>query len=124
MPLLAVLSDAQRLELLKLLQARPQLSQRELARAMGVSLGKANYCLNALVERGLVKLENFRNNPNRRQYTYLLTPAGVEEKTRITVAFLRLKIAEYEALEEEIAQLRNELKKAVPHERELGEDAS
>lgn len=104
-----VLSDAQRLELLKLLQTKPQLSQRELARAMGVSLGKANYCLNALMERGLVKLENFRRNPDRRYYAYLLTPAGVEEKTRITLTFLRRKVAEYEALEGEIAQLRNEL---------------
>lgn len=87
------------------------MNQRELAQAMGVSLGKANYCLNALVEKGLVKLENFRKNPNRRQYAYLLTPAGMEEKTRITVAFLRSKVAEYEALEGEIEKLRNDLKK-------------
>lgn len=78
---------------------------------MGVSLGKANYCLNALMEKGLVKLENFRKNPNRRQYAYLLTPAGVEEKTRITLSFLRSKIAEYEALEGEIAKLRDDLQK-------------
>jgi EPS-associated MarR family transcriptional regulator len=105
-----VLSDSQRLELLKLLQAKPQMSQRELAEAMGVSLGKANYCLKAVMEKGLVKLENFRSNPDKRQYAYLLTKAGLEEKTRITVAFLRRKVAEYETLEREIEGLRDELK--------------
>jgi EPS-associated MarR family transcriptional regulator len=105
----AVLTDPQRLELLKLLQDQPQMSQRDLAQAMGVSLGKANYCLKALMEKGLVKLENFRRNPDKREYAYLLTPAGLEEKTRITMSFLRRKVAEYEALEKEIEQLRGEL---------------
>ena len=104
------LSDSKRLELLKLLHDEPQMSQRELARAMGVSLGKANYCLNALMEKGLVKLENFRHNPDKRQYAYLLTKAGLKEKTRITVAFLRRKVAEYEMLRKEIEQLRVELR--------------
>jgi EPS-associated MarR family transcriptional regulator len=104
-----VLTDPQRLELLKLLHEQPQLSQRDLARAMGVSLGKANYCLKALMEKGLVKLGNFRRNPDKREYAYLLTPAGLEEKSRITLAFLKRKVAEYEALEKEIAQLRGEL---------------
>ena len=105
-----VLTDPQRLHLLKLLQDQPQLSQRELALAMGVSLGKANYCLKALMDKGLVKFGNFRKNPDKRQYAYLLTPAGLEEKTRITMAFLRRKVAEYEALEKEIEQLRGDLK--------------
>ena len=105
-----MLSDPKRLELLKLLYAKPQMSQRDLAQAMGVSLGKANYCLKALMGKGLVKLDNFRKNPSKRQYAYLLTPAGLEEKTRITLAFLRRKVAEYEALEKEIEQLRGELK--------------
>ncbi len=104
-----VLTDLQRLEILKLLQAKPQMSQRDLAQAMGVSLGKANYCLNALMDKGLVKLQNFRNNPDKRQYAYLLTPAGIEERTRITLAFLRRKVVEYEALEREIEQLRGDL---------------
>lgn len=104
-----VLTDPQRLELLKLLQEQPQLSQRDLAQAMGVSLGKANYCLKALMEKGLVKFGNFRKNPHKGQYAYLLTPAGLEEKTRITMAFLRRKVAEYEALEKEIEQLRGDL---------------
>ena len=92
-----LLTDPQRLQLLKLLQDQPQLSQRDLAQAMGVSLGKANYCLKALMDKGLVKFGNFRKNPDKRQYAYLLTPAGLEEKTRITMAFLRRKVAEYEA---------------------------
>ena len=104
-----VLTDPQRLELLKLLQEQPQMSQRDLAQAMGVSLGKANYCLKALMEKGLVKFGNFRRNPDKREYAYLLTAAGLEEKTRITMSFLRRKVAEYEALEKEIQQLRGEL---------------
>ncbi len=104
-----VLTDLQRLELLKLLQEQPQMSQRDLAQAMGVSLGKANYCLNALMDKGLVKLERFRANPDKRHYAYLLTPAGLKEKTRITLEFLRHKVAEYETLEREIEQLRGDL---------------
>jgi len=69
-------SEASRLQVLKLLQADPRLSQRQLAERMGVSLGKANYCLRALIEKGLVKLGNFGRNPNKRQYAYVLTPAG------------------------------------------------
>ena len=105
-----VLTDTQRLQLLKLLQDQPQMSQRDLAQAMGVSLGKANYCLKALMDKGLVKFGNFRKNPDKRQYAYLLTAAGLEEKTRITMAFLRRKVAEYEALEKEISELRGDLK--------------
>lgn len=104
------LTDPQRLELLKLLQDRPLMSQREMAQAMGVSLGKANYCLRALMEKGLVKFGNFRKNPDKRQYAYLLTPAGLEEKTRITMMFLRRKVIEYEALKKEIDQLRGDLR--------------
>jgi len=105
-----VLTDPQRLEILKLLQAKPQMSQRDLARAMGVSLGKANYCLKALIDKGHVKLQNFRDNPNKRQYAYLLTPKGIEERTRITLSFLSRKMAEYAELEREIEQLRGDLK--------------
>ena len=120
-----VLTDPQRLQLLKLLQDEPQMSQRDLAQAMGVSLGKANYCLKALMDKGLVKFGNFRKNPDKAQYAYLLTPAGLEEKSRITMAFLRRKIAEYEALEREIEQLRGDLKNrsiqsAAPPERQTG----
>lgn len=105
-----VLTEPQRFELLKLLQSNPQLNQRDLAQAMGVSLGKANYCLKAVIEKGFVKLKRFRQNPDKRQYAYLLTKAGLDEKSRITIAFLKRKVAEYEALEREIEQLRGELK--------------
>jgi EPS-associated MarR family transcriptional regulator len=118
-----MLTDSQRLELLKLLQDRPEMSQRDLAHAMGVSLGKANYCLKALIDKGHVKFENFRKNPDKRQYAYLLTPAGLEEKTRITMGFLKRKVEEYKALEKEIERLRVELKHrrvqtGAPSERE------
>ncbi|MDD5240719.1 MAG: MarR family EPS-associated transcriptional regulator [Sulfuricella sp.] len=98
-------------KLLKALQANPDLSQRELACAIGVSLGKVNFCLRALIEKGWVKAANFRRSTNKVAYAYLLTPSGIEEKTRATAHFLRRKIAEYEVLEKEIEQLRNEIKK-------------
>jgi MarR family transcriptional regulator, temperature-dependent positive regulator of motility len=101
--------EAWRLQVLKLLQANPSLSQRQLAAEMGVSLGKANYCLRALVEKGLVKLGNFSKNPNKGKYAYILTPAGLEEKTRITLAFLKRKEAEFEAIRSEIEDLKGEL---------------
>jgi len=101
--------EASRLQVLKLLQANPSLSQRQLAAEMGVSLGKANYCLRALVEKGLVKLGKFSKNPNKRQYAYVLTPAGLEEKTRIALAFLRHKEAEFEAIKQEIEMLKGDL---------------
>ena len=101
--------DAWRLQILKLLQANPTLSQRQLAEQLGVSLGKANYCLRALVEKGLVKLGNFSKNPNKGKYAYLLTPAGLEEKTRIALAFLKRKETEFETIQREIEELKREL---------------
>lgn len=95
--------------MLRYLEAHPQVSQRELADHLGVSLGKTNYCLRALVEKGLVKARNFRNNSNKRAYLYLLTPQGMEAKARITASFLQRKMDEYEVLKQEIAQLRDEL---------------
>lgn len=110
--------ENQHFQLLKLLQTHPHLNQRELAEKMGVSLGKANYCMRALIEKGLVKLENFRHAENKRKYTYLLTPAGIEEKTRITLAFLKRKEAEYEAIKLEIEVLKSELVKQLDVMRE------
>lgn len=95
--------------LLKLLEAQPHLSQREVATALGISLGKVNYCLRALITRGLLKAKNFRNSGNKLAYAYLLTPRGIEEKSQITVRFLRRKIEEYERLREEIDLLRSEV---------------
>ena len=85
------------------------MSQRELAEALGVSVGAANYCLKALVEKGWVKLENFHKNPNKLGYLYLLTPMGIAAKAQLTAGFLRRKMAEYEALRAEIDQLQAEV---------------
>ena len=104
-----MLDDATRYQLLKLLTEHPESTQRELAAAMGISLGKANYCIKALIEKGLVKTNNFRRNPNKGIYAYLLTPEGVQEKARVTVRFLHRKIAEYDALRAAIAALRREV---------------
>ncbi len=97
-------------KLLKVLQENPDLSQRELARKIGISLGKTNYCLRALIEKGWVKAASFRRSENKVAYAYLLTPHGVEQKIQATADFLRRKVSEYEALEKEIEQLRTEVK--------------
>ncbi|MHB1577661.1 MAG: MarR family EPS-associated transcriptional regulator [Acidithiobacillus ferrooxidans] len=104
-----MLDYATRYQLLKLLTEHPEMTQRELAAAMGISLGKTNYCINALIEKGMVKSGNFRRNPNKDVYAYLLTPEGVQEKARVTVRFLHRKMAEYDALQAEIAALRREV---------------
>lgn len=103
-----LLDDETRYRLLKLLEHKPELSQRELANEMGVSLGKINYCLRAVIERGWVKAKNFTHHPNKRVYTYYLTPQGIEEKASVTVRFLKRKLAEYEDLKEEIERLQRE----------------
>jgi len=94
--------------LLKTLENNPSLSQRDLAKCLGVSLGKVNFCLNALVEKGCLKVNNFRNSDNKLAYAYLLTPRGAEEKARITVYFLKYKMQEHERLRAEIEDLRRE----------------
>ncbi len=105
---MTVFPDSHHYKLLKLIEANPAIQQREMAKEMGVSLGKANYCLQALVQKGLVKMANFRRNDNKLAYSYLLTPTGIEEKTRLTVSFLKHKIAEYESIRNEIEELRRE----------------
>jgi len=104
-----MLDDATRYQMLKILQERPECTQRELAQRMGVSVGKVNYCLRALAEKGWIKANNFRRNPNKGVYSYLLTPEGVQEKARVTVRFLHRKMAEYDTLKAEIATLRQEV---------------
>lgn len=103
------LDDDISLAILRTLERQPDISQRELATQMGVSLGKANYCLRALIEKGCVKLENFRRSNNKLAYAYILTPRGIEEKARVTRAFLRRKEAEYEHIRQEIEVLRREV---------------
>jgi EPS-associated MarR family transcriptional regulator len=90
---------------LRLLESNPHLTQRELSKALGVSLGGVNYCLNALVAKGSVKIQNFKNNKNKWVYAYLLTPQGLAEKTALTGSFLRRKIQEYQTLKLEIEAL-------------------
>jgi len=97
------------LKVLRHLEQNPDVTQRELAEHLGVSLGKANYCLKALIGKGFVKARNFKNSNRKSAYLYVLTPKGIEQKTKISVAFLRRKIAEYEQLKQEIAQLEQEV---------------
>ena len=103
-----MLDEATHYSLLKTLEENPGLSQRDLAKRLGVSLGKINFCLNALVQKGSLKINNFRNSENKLAYAYLLTPSGVEQKARMTVEFLQVKVREYERLRAEIAELQHE----------------
>lgn len=103
------LNDELRYKLLKALEANPNASQRELAAAFDISLGRINYCLKALAEVGLIKAKNFKNSQNRLAYSYLLTPKGVEEKALITKAFLTRKLKEADELEREIEEIRADL---------------
>lgn len=99
---------------LRFLQDNPDLSQRDLAARLGVSNGKLNYCLNALIDKGLVRLGNFAHSQHRLGYAYLLTPAGLAEKAALTGRFLKRKMAEYEALQAEIEALRSDLGTLAP----------
>jgi len=98
------------LKVLRHLEDNPEATQRELATDLGISLGKANYCIKALIKKGWVKANNFKNSKNKAAYFYLLTPMGIEKKAQITVQFLKRKVEEYEALSREIEQLETELK--------------
>jgi len=97
------------LKVLRHLENDPEITQRALARELGISLGKANYCLKALIDKGLVKAGNFKNSNNKSAYIYLLTPKGIEEKSRITLHYLKRKIDEYEKLRTEIDELKQEI---------------
>lgn len=108
-----MLTDEYRYKILKLVEAKPEISQRELAKNLGISLGKANFCLKALIEIGLLKASNFRNSQNKLAYMYLLTPQGVEEKSKITLRFLKAKMREYEMLQTEISMLLQETKAEI-----------
>ena len=103
-----MLTDEYRYRILKLLEADPHASQRKLAGELGISLGRVNYCLQALVDKGLIKANNFRNSANKRAYLYLLTPKGMEEKAKVTMRFLKYKLAEYESLKRELEELQRE----------------
>ena len=100
-----------RLDLLRKLEVNPEYTQRELSQEMGVSVGKVNYCINKLTEKGQIKIKNFNHNPNKVGYAYLLTPTGIEEKVRLTFSFLKIKMEEYEILKDEISKLKQDTEK-------------
>ena len=102
------MDEALRYQILKRLQEDPNISQRDLAKDLEISVGKANYCIQGLIEKGWVKAKNFRNSDNKLAYAYLLTPKGIEEKARVTVSFLKYRMKQYEEMEKEIQQLRQE----------------
>ena len=89
-------------QILRRIQKKPQTSQRELAEELGFSLGKLNYCMNALVDKGLIKINNFKKNPNKINYFYVLTPKGISEKTKLTINFMKRKMKEYDELKSEL----------------------
>jgi len=95
-------------QILKSLEQDSRSTQRQLSNDLGVSLGKVNYCIKSLIEKGLIKVNNFRNNKNKIQYSYLLTPKGVEEKAKLTLDFIRTKTQEYDELRQEIENLKKE----------------
>ena len=96
------------LKILKHIESNPQISQRQLAQELGVSVGKINYCVQALITKGWVKAGNFKRSANKMSYLYLLTPAGIDEKTKLTASFLKRKIAEHEIITIEIEQLKRD----------------
>lgn len=103
-----MLTDEMRYKLMRLLEANPGISQRDVARELGISLGKANYCLQALISKGWIKATNFKNCHNKVAYMYLLTPRGLESKATLTLKYLQIKMREYEALRVEIEDMRRE----------------
>ena len=113
MVLIILLTDEYRYKILKILEANPEISQRDLARKLHISLGRVNFCLKALIEKGLLKATNFHNSNNKLAYMYLLTPKGLEEKSVITARFLKLKMLEHAALQAEIEELRKDASQTI-----------
>jgi EPS-associated MarR family transcriptional regulator len=106
------MNDEMHFKLMQVLSANPEASQRDVARELGISLGKVNYCLRALIGKGWVKASRFKNSHNKAAYIYLLTPHGLDEKAKLTVRFLRIKMREYETLRAEIEQMRASARRA------------
>jgi EPS-associated MarR family transcriptional regulator len=115
----AKLQEDTNFRLMKLLEDNPHMSQREMAKKLGISFGGINYCLNALIEKGLVKIHNFSQNQNKFGYVYLLTPSGISEKAVLTSSFLKRKLQEYEALKAEIKALKMEIEIESENEEKL-----
>jgi EPS-associated MarR family transcriptional regulator len=91
-------------EVLRKIKTKPETTQRELAEELGFSLGKLNYCIKALRSKGLIKIENFRKNPNKSNYIYVLTPKGISEKTKLTINFMKKTMREYDELKRELGK--------------------
>ena len=102
------MSTETQFKILRYIKYNPHISQRQLAQELGVSVGKINYCLRALISKGFLKAVNFKRSSSKRSYLYLLTPAGIEEKTKLTASFLKRKIAEHEKITQEIEQLKHD----------------
>ena len=113
MVLIILLTDEYRYKILKILEANPEISQRDLARKLHISLGRVNFCLKALIEKGLLKATYFHNSNNKLAYMYMLTPKGLEEKSVITARFLKLKMLEHAALQAEIEELRKDANQTI-----------
>jgi EPS-associated MarR family transcriptional regulator len=105
-----MIDEALRYQILKLLQDDPNISQRDLSKLLGISLGKVNYCLKGLMEKGWVKAHNFKDSKNKMAYAYILTPTGIEEKAKVTMQFLKSRVKQFEELQLEIDALRKEVK--------------
>jgi EPS-associated MarR family transcriptional regulator len=114
------MDDSTQYKIYKLLEDNPHISQRELARQLGVSLGKANYCLKGLVEKGMIKASRFSNNKNKLVYLYLLTPKGIEHKAKVTLRYLKRRMQEYDEIREEIARLKEEVGRGNSGENKKG----
>ncbi len=111
-PKLDKLEKEEMLHIFREIDKTPELTQRGLSSRLGISLGKVNFLINALIEKGFVKVENFKNSKNKIAYLYNLTPGGIEEKSRVTYLFLKRKMREYEQLELEIRQLQEEVRES------------
>jgi len=108
------MDDATKYKIYRLIEANPEINQREISKELGVSLGKVNYCLKSLITKGVVKTRRFCNARNKASYLYILTPKGIEDKAWVTVQYLKRKMKEYDNLREEIAALRGEIEKDRP----------
>lgn len=102
------MTDELQHKLFKAIAETPQMNQRELSQNLGISLGKANYCVKALVEKGWVKAQNFKNNKNKLSYIYILTPSGIDEKASVTIRYLKRKMQEYDELKAAVEELKKE----------------
>jgi EPS-associated MarR family transcriptional regulator len=109
-----MLSEEDRFRLFRLIEANPEMSQRDLAQALGISLGKVNYCISALISKGWLKASNFKNSKNKAAYMYFLTPRGIQEKAAVTAAFLQRKMQEHDALKDEIEAIRRQTADKLP----------